>query len=138
MNTPRIQLLVLLAVSSLLAPLAPADETAYAKILKERDAILSEIVTMREGRVATGTVNDEELMAARLALWSFRRDTAPSTAEQIKQQELIVAAFQKKLAAVKDRAAAGLVSREDILLATDSLLQAQQLLEELQLGVKKS
>lgn len=134
MNTPRTRLLALLAVSALFAPLARADETAYAKILKERDLILSQIVTQREAQFAIGSTDDGALVAARLALWSFRRDTTPSKAEKIKQQELIVEVFQKELVAVKSRVTAGLAGREDILLATDSLLQARQFLEELQLN----
>ena len=137
MTTPRIQLLALLAVSSLFASLARADETAYAKILRERDAVLSQILTGREARSATGAGDEEAVLSARLALCSFRRDTAPSKAEKIKQQELIVAVGQKKLATLKNRVATGLVGTEDVLLATDSLLQAQQLLEELKVDAKK-
>ncbi len=137
MNTPRTLLLALFAVSSLFASLARADEAAYAKILKERDSVLSQIVAQREGQFAVGTTDDEALLAARLALCAFRRDTAPSKAEKIKQQELIVAVWQKKLASLKSRAATGVVGHEDVLLATDSLLQAQQLFEELQFDAKK-
>ena len=43
----------------------------------------------------------------------------------------------EKLATLKGRAAAGVVGREEILLATDALLQAQQTLEELRLPPKK-
>jgi len=137
MNTPRIQILALLAASSLFAPIARADETTYAMILKERDAVLTRILTEREARIATGIGDDEAVSSARLALCTFRRDIAPLKAEKIKQQELIVAVWQKRLASLKSRATTGVVGPEDVLLATDSLLQAQQLLEELQLDAKK-
>ena len=137
MNTPHAQLFASFAVSSLFASLAHADETSYAKILKERDAVLSQILAGREARYTSGGVDEEAVPSARLALLSFRRDTAPSEAEKIKQQESIVAVFEKKLAMLKSRSAAGVVGPEDILLATDSLLQAQQLLEELKLNEKK-
>lgn len=137
MNIPRIQLFALLAVSSLLASLARADETAHAKILKERDAVLTQILSEREARVATGIGDQEAVLSARLALYAFRRDTAPSKAEKSKQQALIVAVWETKLASLKSRAATGAVGHDDVLLATDSLLQAKQLFEELQLDAKK-
>ena len=138
MNTARTQLLAIFAVLSFCVLLARADETAYAKILKERDVILSQILTEREARFSTGIGDDEAVLSARLALYSFRRDTAPAKAEKIKQQELIVVVFQKKLASVKGRAATGVTGPEEILLATDSLLQAQQTLEELHLDTKST
>jgi len=137
MNTPRIPLLTLLAVSSLFASLVRADEASYAKVLKERETVLSQILAAREVHFTTGGLDEEAVSSARLALWSFRRDTAPSTAEKIKEQELIVAVYEKKLATLKSRSATGVVGREDVLLATDSLLQAQQKLEELKLKEKK-
>ena len=136
MNTPRIPLLTLLAVSSLFASLVRADEASYAKVLKERETVLSQILAAREVHFTTGGLDEEAVSSARLALWSFRRDTAPSTAEKIKEQELIVAVYEKKLATLKSRSATGVVGREDVLLATDSLLQAQQKLEELKLKDK--
>lgn len=136
MKTLPTRLLALLAVLSLFGVSAPADEAAYARILKERDAVLSQIVTDQEARFASGIVSDEALQSARLALWSFRRDTAASPADKIKQQELIVGLQEKKLALVKQRARAGTSGREDVLLATDALLQAQQTLEELRLPPK--
>lgn len=138
MNAQRTQLVALLALSSLFVSLGRADELTYSKILKERDSVLSQIVAQREGTFASGTTSDEALVAARLALWSFRRDTTRSNAEKIKQQELIVAVFQTRLATQKSRVKAGIAGAEDVLLATDSLLEAQQLFEELQLNAKKS
>ena len=136
MNTPRLPLLTLFAVSSLFASLVRADEASYAKVLKERETVLSQILAAREVHFTTGGLDEEAVSSARLALWSFRRDTAPSTAEKIKEQELIVAVYEKKLATLKSRSATGVVGREDVLLATDSLLQAQQKLEELKLKDK--
>lgn len=138
MKTLPARLLAMLAVSSLFASFARANEKAYADILKQREAILSQILTEREGRAATGLADDEAVLAARGALYSFRRDTAPSPAEKIRQQELIVALYEKKLAMLKSRAATGVVGPEDVLLATDLLLQAQQKLEELKREGKSS
>jgi hypothetical protein len=136
MKTLRIQLLTLSAATSLFASLAVADETAYAKILKERDAVLSKILSDREARLATGGISEEAVPEARLALYVFRRDTAPTKAEKLKQQDLIVAVYEKKLAMLNSRAAAGIIGPEELLLARDSLLQAQQLREEFQLAGK--
>lgn len=54
MNALRSQLLALLAGSSRFVSLARADVAAYAKILKERDAVLSQIVAHRESLLASG------------------------------------------------------------------------------------
>ena len=82
-------------------------------------------------------MSDESLLSARVALWSFRRDTATSPAAKIKQQELIIGLQEKKLSVLKGRAAAGVVGLEEILLATNALLQAQQTLEEHRLPPKQ-
>jgi len=131
MNTPRTLLLVWFVASSLFASLARADEASYAKILKERDAVLSQIVAQRESLFAIGTTDGEALQAARLALWSFRRDTATTKEGKIAHQESIVGLYEKNLADLKARARTGVVGSDAVLLATDSLLQAQQTLEEL-------
>lgn len=137
MNTPRLRLFVCFAVAPFLAALARADEASYASLLKERDAVLTQILAYRERAVATGIVKEQDVISARVALWSFRRDTATSTAEKIKQQELIVGVWQKKLDGQKSRLKSGMASDEDILIATDSLLQARQVLEELKLEAKQ-
>lgn len=136
MKTAATRLLLLISVSALLTSFACADETNHAKILKERDAVLSQILAAREARLSTGIGDDEAVLSARLALYTFRRDSASSQSEKHKQQELIVALWQKKLAGLKSRMATGLIGQDDVLLATDSLLQAQQLLEELTWGDK--
>ncbi len=131
----RIVLLLLVAVS-LSVPVARADDTAYADILKERDAVLSQIVTEREAAAQSGAVDARAVMEARLALLSFRRETASSTAEKIAQQKQIVGLHEKALAVSKQRQELGVVVREELLLATDAWLQAKQLLEELKRAEK--
>jgi hypothetical protein len=95
--------------------------------------VLSEILAGRESRFATGVTGEESVLSARLALWSFRRDSAPAVAEKVRSQELIVGVWEKRLAVVESQAKAGVGEHEAVLLATDSLLQAQQLLAELRL-----
>ncbi|MBL9208061.1 MAG: hypothetical protein JNN01_23450 [Opitutaceae bacterium] len=136
MKTLRIQTLVLLAATSLFVPGGRADEAAYGKILKERDTVLSQIVAARESRLRSGAGDEAAITSARLVLYAFRRDTAASRAEKLRQQELIVAVWQKELASVKVRATTGIAGPEDVLQVTDSLLQARQVFEELQRDVK--
>lgn len=137
MNILRIRILALLAVSSLFVSVGRADEAAYGKILKERDAVLSQILATREARLKSGAGDEAAITSARLVLYAFRRDTAASRAEKLRQQELIVAVWQKELASIKVRATTGIAGPEDVLQMTDSLLQARQVFEELQRDMKK-
>ena len=68
MNNPRLRLFATLAVSVFLASFAWADEDSYVGILKERDAVLTQILAQREARHAIGTVPEEDVLSARLAL----------------------------------------------------------------------
>jgi uncharacterized membrane protein len=129
---------ILIIVAFLLAALSSrADATSYAQILKERDDVLSRILADRESHYSSGLVNDEAVSAAQLALYSFRRDTASTLAVKIKNQELIVQLYEKKLTLAKERRSAGLGADIEVLAATDLVLQAKQVLEELQLSAKK-
>ena len=112
-----------------------ADQASHAAILKERDAVLSKIVSDLEIRNRAGGPGPEAVLAARIALHSFRRDSAQAPAEKIQQQELIVALREKYLAAMK---ASPVSDPIDVLRATDALLEAKQVLESLQPNEKKS
>ena len=112
-----------------------ADPASHAALLKERDAVLSKIVNDLEVRNRAGGPGPEAVLAARVALHSFRRDSAQAPAEKIQQQELIVALREKHLADMK----VNLVSDPiDVLRATDALLEAKQVLESLRPDEKKS
>jgi len=115
----------------LLVPGARADTSAYAAIVKEREAVLVQIVTQVESRHALGAVSDEALYGAKLALHSFRRDTAPAVADKVRHQQEIVALQQQQLDALQARARAGTTDSLEKLRATDALLAAKQELEEL-------
>ena len=110
---------------------ADETETEYARILKERDATLSELVRIQETKYDHSYVDWDTVAAARLALWTFRRDTAKTPAEKIKQQELIVGVYEKRLEFVKSKQGMGIAAQEEFLTATDAFLQAKQTLEEL-------
>ena len=107
------------------------DAAAHAQLLKERDVVLAQIVSQEEGRVASGVGDDGAVFAAKLALFSFRRDGAATKEEELKQQMLIVEMYEQKLAVVKAHAATGVVGSVDVLRATEAVLAAKQLLEEI-------
>ena len=133
--------LFILSALVLVAQTIRADESTLASIqkerdaiLKERDAILSELVKMQEVRHASGPATMADIDSARLVLWIFRRDTAKTNAEKIKQQELIVPIYERRLELVKAQRKVGVASLDSLLAATDELLQARQTLEELKLA----
>ncbi len=110
-----------------------ADSASYAKVIRERDAVLSQILAERESGRPTGLADEDAITSDRIALYAFRRDVATSVAEKLKNQELIVDAREKQLASIKAKSRAGTVGNIDILMATDRALQAKQVLEQLKL-----
>lgn len=134
MKTNDVRTLVLLVLSLFSATFVRADATAYAQILRERDAVLSGILADRERHAETGLGDPAALTSAKVALWTFRRDTAATKEGKLRQQELIVAEHEKNLATVKARKNAGVSDTLTVLIATDRYLEAKQVLEELQAG----
>jgi hypothetical protein len=128
---------MLAAIVVLFAVPGRADATAYAQIIKERNAVLSKILAEQESRYAMGLVDNDAIARAQLALYSFRRDVAPTNAEKIKNQELVVQVHEKRQALVQAQVKSGLGGPIEVLLATDDLLRAKQALEELKLTEKK-
>lgn len=137
MKTNYVRVIVWCASSLLVVALGRADETAHSQIIKERDAGLSRILSHRESQLKTGTGDPEAVTAAKVALWVFRRDTASTSQEKIRQQELIVGERERNVAAVKERMNAGLGDQISLLVATDCCLEAKQVLEELRMAEKK-
>ncbi len=120
-----------------LAVSAHADAAAYAQILRDRDATLSKILQEQESRFAVGAANGTAVLSAKLALYSFRRDTASTVAAKMDQQKAIVSVYEERQASVKAQLSSGLGDSLDLLLVTDQLLQAKQFLEELQASAEK-
>jgi hypothetical protein len=114
-----------------------ADAAAYAQILKDRDATLSKILQVQESRYAMSLVDEAAVFSAKLALYSFRRDTASSVAARIDQQKAIVSIYEGRQDFASVRSKAGFGDSVDLLLTTDQLLQAKQVLEELQTNGQK-
>lgn len=121
----------LLVASFLTSALLRANEPTFEQIVQERDQVLAQIVAQREARRATGMATDESIHEARLALHSFRRDTAASIEARIQEQQLIIQLIEKRVAAVQARLEAGIGDTEAILLARESLLAARQVLAHL-------
>lgn len=119
------------AVASLSAAVARADADALSKIVRDREAVLAEILSTREARLRTGGGSPEAVFAARVSLLKFRRDTATSWPERLKQQELITDAYRTRLAEFDARAKAGILDVEERLVAKEQLLEAMQTLEGL-------
>jgi hypothetical protein len=137
MKATLVRSVVTIAVFVLLALSSRADRASYAQVIKERDAVLSKILAMREATRSSGLADEEGIASAQLALYSFRRDVASTTAEKIKNQELIVKVRERKLEEMKARVSIGVGDNTDVLVATDSLLQAKQVLEELRSNGKE-
>lgn len=128
----------LVAVAALLfsASSGFGDQASYAAVVKERDGVLSEILALREGRRSSGTADENAIAAAQWALYSFRRDTATTTAAKITNQELILQIMARKVETVRAHQRTGTGSAMELLEARASFLEAQQTLEELKLGGK--
>ena len=131
MNTTPVRLLAFVALLTLPGTAVLGDAAPHAQLLKERDVVLAQIVSQEEGRVASGVGDEGAVFAAKLALFSFRRDVAVTKEETLKQQMLIVELYEQKLAVVKAHVATGVVGSVDVLRATDAVLAAKQLLEEI-------
>jgi hypothetical protein len=114
-----------------------AETAAHDQILRDRDATLSKIVQLQESSLSDGTGHESAVFAARLALHSFRRDIASSPVEKISEQELIVSLCGKRLTSVTAQLNSGVGNAVEVLLMTDQLLQAKQVLEELKAGALK-
>jgi hypothetical protein len=130
-NAPKF---LLIGVGSALLNFAPslwAETPAHAAIVKERETVLSQIVARVDSQRTVGLADNEALLSAKLALLAFRRDTAGTPAEKLRQQEQIVALHEEKLSFLQTRAQGGTSSQLDVLRATEALLAAKQLLEEM-------
>ena len=103
-----------------------AETPEYRRLLIEREALLTDIIKELEVNK-----NFNELIQARLTLYSFRRDTANNVQTKIGQQQLIIQCLNDALSMVEKRQEAGLAGKLDILRAKDRILEAQVLLEQL-------
>ncbi|HNY42974.1 MAG TPA: hypothetical protein PKJ41_21400 [Bryobacteraceae bacterium] len=120
-----------MALLSLPSAVVLGDAATHAQLRKERDAVLAQIVSLEESKVASGVGDEAAILAAKVALYSFRRDAGATKEEKLKQQLLVVGLCEQRLAVSKEHAKTGVVGSVEVLKATDAFLAAKQLLEEL-------
>ena len=137
MKITPVRVFTLVALLSLPSTMVLGDAVTHAQLLKERDDVLAQIVSQEESKVASGVSDEAAIFAAKLALYSFRRDAGVTKEEKLKQQILIVGLYEQKLALAKAHAKIGTAGPVEVLKATDAFLAAKQLLEELK-GDEKS
>jgi len=137
MKTKILCLILALSIFLVAGACNKQDKTTYENLLKERDSVLSELVKIREAQFKEGalpTIGD--VWAAQLALCEFRRDTAKSKKEEMKQRELIIDICEKRIKFVKLQMSQGTASSTELLGAKDKLLQEKLSLEKLRLNIK--
>lgn len=137
MITLKTRLIVILAIVSIASACDRMDKTEYNSIIKERDAILTELVNAQEIRLKNAVGSQEELMAARIALLTFRRDSADSKEEKMTQQAMIIDVYEKQVESLKLRASMGLATRFDIMAFKEYILREKQIYEELRLNIQR-
>jgi hypothetical protein len=137
MKTTYIRLLIVAVLSTLSVAAALTASESRTQILNERDRVLSQILKEQEDRRATGHSVDEEIFAAKIALYSFRRDSAAAISDKLKHQQVIVAAHEERLAGFKGKSAVGAVANVEVLRVTDGFLHAKQVLEEIRTMEKR-
>ena len=106
---------------------------------EQKEAALAAEVEEFEAQWKAGAIssNDDEVLKAKLALYTFRRDAAGDVKEKIAQQEKIVQCLADKVKEQEAMYKAGAASDLDVRKAKVPLLDAQEKLEELKLKQKK-
>lgn len=108
-----------------------AQEPTLAEIIKQRGAVLEQIVANVEAQAKTGTSDGSEVYEAKVSLFNFRRETAADTKAKIEWQQKIVSLEQETKSDAEKSAAAGLAPPVIALRAEERLLAAKQKLLEL-------
>ena len=121
--------IILAALLTLISSTAYGDDVR-AKLIEERDDVLSQILAYHERRESVGAGSEKDVTVAKLALYSFRRDTARELAKKIEYQSLIITIHEENLNTIKRKKDSGLADVVDVWTARDQLLQSKILLEE--------
>lgn len=99
--------------------------------VENRDATLAKILGEEESRLATGQRNQERVFLTRVALYTLRRDETSVGATKIKNQELIIKAYEELEAFFTEQRRTGLATNFDVLVKTEDVLRAKWILAEL-------
>ena len=116
--------------------LANAQETdaAIGQLIQKRGDLLSRIHEMTEERYKAGSAQKEDVMAAALTLFTFRRNYSKEVSGKIQWQERIVALQRERSALFEEKQQAGLVIATEALRVAEQALEAEQQLLELKAG----
>ena len=116
--------------------LANAQETdaAIGQLIQKRGDLLSRLHEMTEERYKAGSAQKEDVMAAALALFTFRRNYNKEVSGKIQWQERIVALHWERSVLFGEKQQAGLVIAAEALRAAEQELEAEQQLLELKAG----
>ncbi|MEI9893549.1 MAG: hypothetical protein WDN28_06520 [Chthoniobacter sp.] len=132
MKTVIFLALLLGQISALFAEDAPSTAASIDDLVKQRIAVLTQIIEYTRKQYDVGEATEEQLLNATLDLDVLHRDSAKSRAEQIAWQERIVAIEQKKKASIDRQVASGNAAQIDALRAAERVLAAEQKRLELQ------
>jgi len=126
MKTTILLVLALLQISPLFADDAKSTPASVDAFVKQRLALLTQIVEYTKKQYDLGEATEEQLLDATLELYALSRDSSKSKAEQITWQERIVAIEEKKKASIDRQAASGSAAPVDALRAAEQVLAAKQ------------
>jgi hypothetical protein len=126
MKTAILLIAIFLNTVPLLADDAQRAPTTIHTIVKERIAVLTQIIETTKKQYTAGEATEEEILNATLELYSLNRDSSKIRSEQISWQERIVATEKKKKALLEQLASSGNVGPVDVLRATERVLAAEQ------------
>ncbi|MES2469279.1 MAG: hypothetical protein V4675_18375 [Verrucomicrobiota bacterium] len=113
---------------------AQEPDAAIGQLIQQRGDLLSRIHEMTEERYRAGSAQKEDVMAAALALFTFRRNYSNEVSGKIQWQERIVALLRERSVLFGERKQAGLVIATEALRAAEQALEAEQQLLELKAG----
>ena len=113
---------------------AQEPDAAIGQLIQKRGDLLSRIHEMTEERYKAGSAQKEDVMAAALALFTFRRNYSKEVSGKIQWQERIVALLRERSVLFGERQQAGLVIATEALRAAEQALEAEQQLLELKAG----
>ena len=112
--------------------LCSAEDDRLNEVIEKRGALLAEIHDALKQGVKAGRNTPDEVCAAALQLYGFRRDNAKTPADRIKWQEEILSEAKREVADVKSRIPIGVMTPLDLSRAEERALAAEQKLLELQ------
>ena len=128
----RVLLVSLLLWSGLLLADDSQPSLTIETLVKQRIALLTQILEIAEKRYHAGGITEEQFLNATIDLYALKRDSAKIPAEQVSWQERIVAVERQKKASLEKQMSVGTAGVVDVLRASERVLAAEQKQLELQ------